>query len=431
MTLSRHEVAVIGGGIVGVATAWLLAQRHRLRVVVLEAEARLAAHQSGHNTGVIHSGIFNRPGSLKAYHCVAGREALYRFCQQYGVPHKRCGCVVVAAREGDLPALRELEERARVLGLQCRRLCGDEVHEREPHVAGLAGLLVPEMGVVDYGRMTEVLASLLPQAGGTVRTGARVYACRSEVGGLMLATTGGEFHCRYLVNCAGMQADRVARLCHLDPGVQITPFRNDIYELPSARRDLVRNLVYPVPDLRLPLVGLHLVRSVHGGVEVVPNPTLAFDRVGYRPWDFSLRDTLEMACYSGFWRMVGKYGKTGLTQFMQSVNKHVLLRVARRVVPELRLEDLRRTRAGVHAQAVGPDGKILPDFRFLQGERMAHLLNAVSPAATSALSIGSALADLAAHWLGLPVPAAGTDPPRTTISVPTPIVQTGAGRTRS
>jgi L-2-hydroxyglutarate oxidase len=396
-------VAVIGGGIVGAAVARELAGRDRLATVVLEAEGRLAAHQTGHNTGVIHAGLFYRPGSLMARHCVAGREALYGFCPEHGVPHERCGALVVAAGAGDLPALGELEERGRALGLGLRRLSPEEVREREPHVAGVAGLFVPETGVVDYARVTRVLADLFREAGGTVRTGARVYACRRQADGLVLATTRGDVFCRYLVNCAGLQSDRVARLCRVDPGVHVVPFRNDFYELPPARRHLVGHVVYPVPDLNLPFLGLHYVRSTDGRVEVVPNPVLALSRAGYRPWDFSPRDVVEMATYPGFWRMAAKNWQTALAEFLRSVSQHSLLDTARRLVPELRAEDLRRTRAGVHAQAIGPDGAVVRDFRFVEAERMVHMLNDVSPAATSALSIGSALADLVAKRLDLPV----------------------------
>jgi L-2-hydroxyglutarate oxidase len=398
-----YDVAVLGGGIVGMATALALTSDHRLSLAVLEAEDRLAAHQSGHNSGVIHSGLYYRPGSLKARNCVAGREAMFHFCQEHGIPHERCGKVVVATRESELPALEELERRGQANGLRgLTRLGPQGIRDHEPCITGVAGLLVPETGIADYSEVVRVMADLVRAAGGEVRTGARVLACRREAGGFVLATAGGDVSCRHLINCTGLQSDRVARLCGALPGVQIVPFRGEYYELAPARRHLVRNLVYPVPDPRFPFLGVHFTRTVHGGVEAGPNAVLALKREGYRKVDFSPRDVWQMARYLGFWRMAGKYWRTGLGELHRSLNKRAFLAALRRLLPGLRLEDLQPAGAGVRAQAVGPTGALVDDFRIVGGERMVHVLNAPSPAATASLSIGRTIAALAGEQFALP-----------------------------
>jgi L-2-hydroxyglutarate oxidase len=406
MNAERFDVAVIGGGIVGAASARALAESTRTSLIVLEAEDRLAAHQSGHNSGVIHSGLYYRPGSLKAKNCVVGREAMYRFCQEHGLPHEHCGKLVVATRESELPLLEELERRGRANGLQgLRRLTAAEIPEYEPHVTGLAALLVPETGIADYAAVTRTLATLLQKAGHGVRTGARVLACRRETGGLVLETTAGPVACRYLINCGGLQSDRVARLCGVEPGVQVVPFRGEYYELVPERRHLVKNLVYPVADPRFPFLGVHFTRTVHGMVEAGPNAVLALKREGYGKWDFSLRDALGFATYRGFWRLVWRYGATGMGELYRSVSKHAFLKALQRLLPELRLEDIRPAGAGVRAQAVLPDGALVDDFRMVGAERMIHVLNAPSPAATASLSIGRIIADMAVKDFELPVSA--------------------------
>jgi L-2-hydroxyglutarate oxidase len=403
MSTRHYDVAIIGGGIVGMATALALTERFRLSLIILEAEDHLAAHQSGHNSGVIHSGLYYKPGSLKARNCVAGREAMYRFCQEHGIPHERCGKVVVALQESELPALQELERRGQANGLRgLRRLSAEEIRAHEPHVNGIAGLLVPETGIADYARVTETYARLVRQAGGTLRLGTRVHGCRRFLDGLVLETTGGEFACRSLVNCAGLQSDRIARLCGVQPGLQIIPFRGEYYELVPERCFLVRNLVYPVPDPRFPFLGVHFTRMVHGGVEAGPNAVLALQREGYQKLSFSLRDTLQMASYGGFWRMAWKYWKTGLGELHRSFSKRAFHKALQRLLPELRLEDLRPAGAGVRAQAVEPAGGLVDDFRIVERAHMIHVLNTPSPAATASLSIGQAIAAMAAKTFALP-----------------------------
>ena len=273
MEKKRYDIAIIGGGIVGCAAGMALSRSGDLSILVLEAEDRLAAHQTGNNSGVIHSGLYYKPGSLKARNCVAGREAMYAFCEEHGIPCERCGKVVVATREEELPRLNDLEERGRANGLQgLRRLGPQEIREFEPHASGIEGLLVPDTGIVDYVRVTEKFADILKANGGEVRLNARVRACREEEGGLVLETSAGAFSCRGLINCAGLHSDRVARLCGVDPGLKIIPFRGEYYTLKPEKENLVRNLLYPVPDPSFPFLGVHFTRMIAGGVYPCATP---------------------------------------------------------------------------------------------------------------------------------------------------------------
>ena len=396
------DVAVIGGGIVGTATAMAIGNGGKARVVVLEAEAGLAAHQTGNNSGVIHSGLYYKPGSLKARNCVEGREAMYRFCAEHQIPHERCGKLVVATDTSEIPALDELERRGRANGLSgLRRLRGEELKEYEPAVTGVAGLHVPETGIVDYTAVTQGFARLVREAGGEVRTGARVLRVERRPDGLVLETASGRVQARSLINCAGLQSDRVARMCGVEPGVQIVPFRGEYYELAPSRQSLVRNLIYPVPDPRFPFLGVHFTRMIKGGVEAGPNAVLAFRREGYRRTSFSPRDTLELLRYGGFWRMAGRYWKMGTSEMYRSFSKAAFVRALQVLIPELRAEDVHPSGAGVRAQALGPTGALLDDFHIVEAERMIHVLNAPSPAATASMSIGRTIAEMAAKSFAL------------------------------
>jgi L-2-hydroxyglutarate oxidase len=400
-----YQVAVIGGGIVGMATAATLVAEKPLSLVVLEAEIRLAAHQTGHNSGVIHSGLYYKPGSLKARTCVEGREAMYHFCQEHGIPHERCGKLVVAVQETEIPALQELERRGRANGLQgLRWLPREAIAEYEPHVAGIAGLWVPETGIVDYPAVTRALAKQVIERGGTVRTGSRVRRITRMSGELVLETEGGEIVCRNLINCGGLQCDRIARLCGLEPDLKIIPFRGEYYELVPERRHLVRNLIYPVPDPQFPFLGVHFTRMIGGGVEAGPNAVLALKREGYRWSQFSLRDTLELSVFPGFWRLAAKYWKTGWLECYRSISKRAFVASLQRLIPELGTEDVHPAGAGVRAQAIEPSGKLVDDFRIVEGEHMIHVLNAPSPGATASLSIGKTIAALAHKSFALDQP---------------------------
>ncbi|MFZ5918563.1 MAG: L-2-hydroxyglutarate oxidase [Chloroflexota bacterium] len=393
-----YDVVIIGGGIVGMATALALTQRPGLSLLVVEAEDRLAAHQTGHNSGVIHSGLYYKPGSLKARNCVEGREAMVHFCQQHGIAHERCGKVVVATSESELPALEELERRGKANGLQgVRRLGAKELREHEPHVAGVAGLLVPETGIVDYLQVVETYGELVRRAGGEIRLKTRFTGFRRESSGLVLETSQGVVRCRNLINCAGLQSDRVARMCGLDAGLRIVPFRGEYYELLPQAHHLVKALIYPVPDPKFPFLGVHFTRMVHGGVEAGPNAVLAFKREGYGQFSFALRDALEIVTYGGFWRMSLKYWKIGLGEFYRSFSKRAFVTALRALIPTLEMEDVHRGGSGVRAQAMEPNGFLVDDFRIVEGANMIHVLNAPSPAATASLSIGQSIAEMAAQ----------------------------------
>lgn len=390
------DVAVIGGGIVGVATAMAVLGKSRVSLTIVEKEARLAAHQTGHNSGVIHSGLYYKPGSLKARNCTAGRELLLRFCAQHGIPAERCGKVVVATGPEQLPALAELRRRGEANGLAgLRSLAAEEIRELEPHAAGIAGLFVPQTGIVDYARVTEAYAEVVRQRGGDVLLSAPVRAIVRDGAGTVLVTNAGEVRCRFLVNCAGLHSDRVARLAGVDPGVLIVPFRGEYYELTPDRRELVRNLIYPVPDPEFPFLGVHFTRMIGGGVEAGPNAVLAFKREGYARSSFSPRDALETATAPGFWRLARSYWRMGLGEYRRSLSVRAFARALQALVPEVAAADLRRAGAGVRAQALDRSGRLLDDFRIVEAARQVHVLNAPSPAATASISIGEAIAAVA------------------------------------
>lgn len=388
------DVVVIGGGIVGAATALALTElAPGKRVLIVEKEATLARHQTGNNSGVIHSGLYYRPGSLKAQNCVTGRQELYRFCAEHNIPHEQCGKVVVATHAGELAALDELERRGKANGLSgIQRLDALELKRYEPHVAGVAGLLVPETGIVDYVKVTNAYADVVQARGGQVLTGAEVARVDHVADGFALTTAKGTIRARFVVNCAGLHCDRVARMCGVDPRLRIVPFRGEYYKLTQAKRGLVKNLIYPVPDAKFPFLGVHYTRMIDGAVEAGPNAVLAFKREGYDQLSFSVRDTLETLAYPGFRKLASRFWKVGLQEYRRSWCKKTFVRDLRRLIPELNSEDVYRAGAGVRAQAVAADGSLLDDFQIIEQDRMVHVLNAPSPAATASLSIGRTVA---------------------------------------
>jgi L-2-hydroxyglutarate oxidase len=396
------DVVVVGGGIVGLATGLALAGRGSLRIGILEAEEAVARHQTGHNSGVIHAGLYYRPGSLKARNCAAGRERMYAFCREHGVAHERTGKLVVATGDAQRPMLDELARRGEANGLDgISRLDAAGLAEYEPHVRGVAGLHVPQTGIVDFGSVASVMAERFEAAGGVLWTGARVTAVCSDAGGHTVATTRGALKARYLVGCAGLWADRLARMCGLKPEVRIIPFRGEYYVLREASRSLVKGLIYPVPDPRFPFLGVHFTRTIHGGVEAGPNAVLAFQRAGYSWCDFSLRDTLGMAAFPGFWRMAARYWRTGAGEMYRSLNRGAFVRALAALVPAVGVEDVEPGGSGVRAQAVTRQGALCDDFIIEEAEGMMHVLNAPSPAATASLSIGDAIADRFGKRFGL------------------------------
>jgi L-2-hydroxyglutarate oxidase len=393
----RSDVAVVGGGLIGLATAMALSEsgERGLQVTVLEAEDRLVSHQSGHNSGVIHSGLYYNPGSLKARLCVEGSRALVRFCEEEGVAYRRCGKLVLATEAEELPRMDELERRGRANGIAgLRRLRAEEIREVEPHAAGIAGLHVPETGIVDYEGVARGYRRRIEAKGGQVLTGARVTAVRRDGAGLVVETPRGAVACSRLVNCAGLQSDRVARLCGAEPDVRIVPFRGEYYEAVPEKRDLVSALIYPVPDPRFPFLGVHLTRMIGGGLEAGPNAVLALKREGYRWRDVSLRDTLDTAGWPGFWKLAGRFWKLGAYEVWRSLAKSAFVRDLQRLVPEIRFEDFHRAGAGVRAQALDRDGAPLDDFRIVETERAVHILNAPSPGATASMAIGREVAGM-------------------------------------
>lgn len=400
---TSFDLIVVGGGIVGTATAMaLVAARPGLRLALLEKEGALAAHQTGHNSGVIHSGLYYRPGSLKAQNCAEGREALYAFCEEQGIPHERCGKIVVATCDEELPALDELERRGRANGLNgLERLDAAGVRAHEPHVAGIAGLYVPQTGIVDYRQVTQAYARLVRTGGGEVRTGCRLDRIERDGTAFRLKTSQGELSCRVLVNCAGLQSDRVARACGIDPQVQIVPFRGEYYVLAPECRHLVRHLVYPVPDPAFPFLGVHFTRMIDGTVEAGPNAVLALRREGYGRFDLSLADLIATVTFPGFRRLARRFWRVGVMEYRRSFSKVRFVRDLQRLIPELQGSDVSRGGAGVRAQAVDREGRLLDDFHILAGEGMIHVLNAPSPAATASLSIGKIIAQHACNVANL------------------------------
>ncbi len=388
------DVAIVGGGIVGLATAHEIQRRRPgARVVVVEKEERVGAHQTGHNSGVIHSGLYYAPGSLKARTCREGYARLLRFCAEHGVAHEVCGKLVVATEPDEVARLEALAERGAANGLAgIERLGPAGIRDREPHCAGLAGLHVPQTGIVDYPAMARRLAEVVTAAGGEVRTSTRAVGLHDDGAGAVLETTAGEVRARTVVTCAGLQSDEMARRTYPDLDLRIIPFRGEYHELvPSARR-LVRHLIYPVPDPAFPFLGVHFTRRVDGTVECGPNAVVAFAREGYRKSDVSAREIAGIVAWPGFRRIARRYWRTGLGEYRRSFSRRAFVAALARLVPEIRVEDLRPAGAGVRAQACARDGGLLDDFEIRHAGRVVHVCNAPSPAATASLAIGDAIA---------------------------------------
>ncbi len=407
----RFDVAIVGGGIVGLASAYRLTGLYPdLRVVLVEKEAAVARHQTGHNSGVIHSGIYYRPGSEKARMCVRGAELMKEFCRRHGVPFDCCGKVVVATEADELPGLERLHERAVANGVPGVSLIGaDRLREIEPHAAGMRALHVPGAGIVDYRRVAETIARRLAERGCEIRTGTRVSDIRRGADELVLETARAPVRTRYMIGCAGLQSDRVARLEGARPELRIVPFRGEYYELEAARRDLVKGLIYPVPDPRFPFLGVHFTRCIDGSVEAGPNAVLALSREGYRKTQVGLRDLAGVLAYPGFWKLASRYWRTGLAELTRSFSKRAFVKALARLVPEIREDDLVTGGAGIRAQALGPDGQLVDDFVIIDRPRALHVCNAPSPAATASLAIATEIVRRASSSFELGTPVGTED----------------------
>ncbi len=391
--MSELPIVVVGGGLVGLSTARALrAALPDAPLVLLEKEQRLATHQSGRNSGILHSGLYYKPGSLKARFTREGRERLLALCAERGIRHEVCGKVVVATSAAELPRLAALQARAAENEVETDWLDKPALAEREPHVRGEAALLVPCTGIADYGAVARSFADDLASTAVEIRRGVEVRGVSPAPGGLRLDTSAGPLDARFLVNCGGLFCDRIARWAGVEPPVRIVPFRGEYYRLRDGARSLVRHLVYPLPDPAVPFLGVHLHRTVDGEVWAGPNAVLAGRREGYRRRDLSLRDGAEVLAFGGFWRLARRLGGKGVAELLRATSKRRFLAEARRLVPALARADLLPAPAGVRAQAVDRDGNLVDDFLVLSGERSLHVLNAPSPAATSCLPIGEHLA---------------------------------------
>lgn len=395
-----HEVMVIGGGIVGLATAYRLTELHpRRTVIVLEKETRLAAHQSGHNSGVLHSGIYYKPGSFKAATCRAGKRAMEAFCASHGIGYALCGKLIVAVEASELAGLQALYERGQANGVGCEIVNGERLRELEPHAAGVRAIHVPETGIVDYRAVCERLAACIRERGGNIECGARVIGLKESAGEIVAETTLGPFTAHYAVNCAGLHADRVAAYAGERPAIRILPFRGEYYKLTREAEHLCRALIYPLPDPRFPFLGAHFTRMIAGGVECGPNAVFALAREGYRKRDVNARDLFEAFSSPGFLKLGRKHWRMGASEMWRSFNKAAFVRSLGRLVPEIRGSHLAPGGAGVRAQALAATGALVDDFVVGERPRLINVLNAPSPAATASLAIGKLIVEkLAAHF---------------------------------
>jgi L-2-hydroxyglutarate oxidase len=392
--MQKFDLAVVGGGIVGLATAYRFTQRFPgKRVAVLEKEARVAEHQTGHNSGVLHSGIYYKPGTLKATTCRAGKKAMEAFCAAEGIAHEICGKVIVAVTAADLPALQRIYERGQANGVACTLIDKGRLAELEPHAAGVQAIHVPETGIVNYRQVCERLAEHVRTSGGEVLTGARVTSVQRHPDAITALTSVGEVSAQQLVSCAGLHSDRVTRLTGQDPGAKVVPFRGEYYALKPEAFSLCRNLIYPTPDPQFPFLGVHFTRMIDGSVECGPNAVLAFGREAYRFFALNPRDLAETLTYRGFLRLARKHWRMGLGEMWRSLSKAAFVRALQRLVPDIRAEHLEAAPAGIRAQMIAPDGALVDDFLLLESERVVNVCNTPSPAATASLQIGETIVD--------------------------------------
>ena len=403
MPENQYDIIVVGAGIIGLSTALTLLERHPgLKIALLEKGDDIAQQQTGHNSGVIHSGIYYKPGSFKAQFCVEGRASMVKFCQENEIPYREIGKVIVASNEVQVERLKILEERGKANDVEGLRLVDqDELAELEPHVKGVAALFAPKTGIVNYQDVSRVYAEKVQSAGAEIHLNSKVESFERHDGLIYIETESGEFRAKNIINCAGLHSDRVARMMGVDPGLHIVPFRGEYYTIKKEREFLVKHLIYPVPDPAFPFLGVHFTHNMKGYVEAGPNAVLAMRREGYRKRDFSIGDSWETFTFGGFWRMTARDWKTGFYEVNRSLRKSVFVKDLQKMIPEIQKSDLGTGGSGVRAQAVDNQGNLLDDFRIAQTEGAVHVLNAPSPGATSSLVIGNKVADMAEETFAL------------------------------
>ena len=389
----KADVCIIGAGIVGLATAYRLTQKHpELRIAILEKEDSLAMHQTGHNSGVLHSGIYYKPGSLKAVNCRQGKQAMETFCREQGIEHEVCGKIIVALEDQELPRLQNIFQRGQENGVNCSMISREEMREIEPHVAGLRAIRVPEAGIVNYQQVCLKLGDLvLEKEGNKVLTGHQVIGLIEKSDGLVIETNRGEIECLHAVNCGGLHSDRITQLSGRKPPAKIVPFKGEYYELKESAKHLCKHLIYPVPDPKFPFLGVHFTRMIDGSVECGPNAVLAWGREAYNKFDPNLIDLLESILYPGFQKLAMKHWKMGWGEMWRSYNKNAFVRALQRLVPEIESNHLQCAPAGIRAQAVTPEGDLVDDFLIEENSRIVNVCNAPSPAATASLNIGKTI----------------------------------------
>lgn len=388
----QADIVIVGGGVVGLASAYQLLNRFpEKRLVILEKESAVGQHQTGHNSGVLHSGIYYKPGSLKAKNCREGKVAMEEFCAKHRIDYEICGKVIVALDDSEIPALERIFDRGQQNGVKCELIDKERLMELEPHVNGIRAIHVPEAGIVNYGQVCEKLAELIQKSNGEVVLSARVNKIRHQGKKLIVESTAGEVEADFMINCAGLHCDRMTKLSGQAPQAKIIPFRGEYYELKPQAYHLCRNLIYPVPDPSFPFLGVHFTRMIDGSVECGPNAVLAFAREGYRKTDFNLRDLCESLTYGGFLKLAAKYWRVGAGEIWRSISKKAFVRALQRLIPEIEGHLLNAAPAGVRAQAVTSEGAMVDDFLILDSDRVINVCNAPSPAATSSLNIGKTI----------------------------------------
>ncbi|MDY6900123.1 MAG: L-2-hydroxyglutarate oxidase [Cyanobacteriota bacterium] len=388
-----YDFAIVGGGIVGLSTSMALGERYpKAKILVLEKENQVAFHQTGNNSGVIHSGVYYKPGSFKARFSREGCRSMVQFCQEHGIDHEVCGKVIVATSPEQLPRLENLYKRGLENGLEVKRITSEEVKEKEPHVASVAGIWVSSTGIVNYKQVCQKYAEIIQKQGSEIKFNTKVEKIVASGKNQVLETNNGSFETRFVINCAGLYSDRVAKLGKVNPQAKIVPFRGEYYELTPEKRHLVKGLIYPVPNPDFPFLGVHFTRMIDGTVHAGPNAVLSLKREGYKKTDFNLRDFAEVMSYPGFWKLAAKHSDEGIKEIIRSFSKAAFVKSLQELIPEVRSEDVVPTHAGVRAQALMKDGKLVDDFLIVKGQNSVHVCNAPSPAATSSIEIGKAVA---------------------------------------